>query len=144
MLALLLLFNLTVGFATAGRNRPVKASSGHAERLTALFARPHPVIRYQGLEWRPPVRRRMIVTAYCWTGHRTATGPWPRKGMAAVKAGVARYGAVLAVAGQGWYTVADREPPNGVSHVDLYAGWRTHCERFARWFGKRELAVAVL
>ncbi len=79
---------------------------------------------------------RLSVTAYCWTGHRTASGVWPRPGMAAGNRW--HFGTRLYVEGVGIVTVTDRY------------GWGTQLDLFkascaeARRFGRRNLRVSVI
>lgn len=86
-----------------------------------------------------PVRRsgtHLDVTAYCPTGHPTASGMWPREGMAAGNAWP--FGTRLHVQGVGVVTVQDRY------------GWGTDLDLFmdscpaARSFGRRHLLVEVV
>lgn len=79
------------------------------------------------------------VTAYCWTGNRTASGKWPRRGMAA--SNKHPIGTRLRVPGIGVVTVEDR-----IGHgteLDLYMG-RAGCHDRATDFGRRHLRVEVL
>lgn len=86
----------------------------------------------------PPHRhgRVLSVTAYCATGNRTASGLWPREGMAAGNAWP--FGTRLHVEGVGVVTVQDRY------------GWGTELDLFmdscaaARRFGRQHLRVAVM
>lgn len=90
---------------------------------------------------RPPSTssRRLEVTAYCWTGNRTASGAWPRVGMAAGNRWP--FGTRLNVETVGVVTITDRIGHG--SELDIYLG-RDGCERRARAFGRRHLRVEVL
>lgn len=79
------------------------------------------------------------VTAYCWTGNRTASGPWPQRGMAA--SNDYPFGTRLRVPGVGLVTVTDH-----IGHgtqLDLYLG-RAGCHKRATAFGRKHLRVEVL
>lgn len=80
----------------------------------------------------------MSVTAYCWTGNRTASGVWPQMGMAA---GPWPFGTRLHVEGVGVVTVTDRY--GWGTELDVYLG-REGCQERAREFGRRHLRVEVL
>lgn len=89
------------------------------------------------------VIRHLDVTEYCFEGTRTSRDKWPTIGIAAVKEATGiPYGARLTIAGK-TYVVADREPPWGVSDVDLYAGRGPSCRRHAKNFGIRRLPVEI-
>ncbi|MCW2545401.1 MAG: hypothetical protein JWM40_2953 [Frankiales bacterium] len=79
------------------------------------------------------------VTAYCWTGNRTASGSWPRIGMAAGN----RWplGTRLHVSGLGQVVVTDRIGHG--SDLDIYLG-HDGCDQRARAFGRRHLRVQVM
>ena len=74
------------------------------------------------------------VTAYCWTGSRTASGLWPEVGMAA---GPWPFGTRLRVEGVGVVTVEDRYGHS--TQLDIFVG---SCAE-ARVFGRRSLRVEV-
>jgi len=84
----------------------------------------------------PVTGTRLDVTAYCPTGHRTASGLWPLPGMAAGNRWP--FGTRLRVEGIGVVTVQDRY------------GWGTQLDLFmdscaaARRFGRQHLSVQVL
>lgn len=86
--------------------------------------------RLDRLDWRGP---RLDVTAYCPTGHRTASGAWPRPGMAAGNRWP--FGTVLDVEGVGRVVVTDRIGHG--SELDLYM---PSCAAAIR-FGRRHLRV---
>jgi 3D (Asp-Asp-Asp) domain-containing protein len=88
---------------------------------------------------RPLVAPTLSVTAYCWTGHRTASGAWPAVGMAAGNSWPP--GTQLAVEAWGVVTVTDRIGHG--SQLDLYLG-REGCEQKARSFGRQSLRVHVI
>lgn len=76
------------------------------------------------------------MTCYSATGHRTASGVWPRPGMAA--SNLFPLGTRLQVQHVGPVTVTDR-----VGHgteVDLFGSSRAACVHF----GRRQLLVTVL
>lgn len=87
----------------------------------------------------PSVRRRVVtleVTAYTWTGNRTASGVWPAKGQAA--SNQFPFGTQLRVPGIGVVTVTDRIGAH--SELDIYMTSEGACRRF----GRRTLRVEVL
>lgn len=79
---------------------------------------------------------RLDVTAYCHTGNPTASGVWPREGMAAGNRWP--FGTVLRVPGWGQVTITDRIGMG--SDLDLYMG---SCSKARRW-GRKHLPVEVL
>ena len=85
---------------------------------------------------------RWSVTAYCATGNRTASGAWPRIGMAATLDRSIPFGTRLSVPGVGVVTVTDRIGHG--SDLDLYLGTGTACENAARAWGRRRLTVEVV
>jgi 3D (Asp-Asp-Asp) domain-containing protein len=80
--------------------------------------------------------RTLDVTAYCHTGNRTASGLWPKPGMAANN--TYRFGTRLRVEGLGVVVVQDRI--GWGSQLDLFM---SSC-REAREFGRRQLRVEVV
>jgi 3D (Asp-Asp-Asp) domain-containing protein len=76
------------------------------------------------------------VTCYVATGHRTASGAWPRVGMAA--SNQHPFGTRLRVQGVGVVTVTDRIGHS--SELDLFMADRAACLRF----GRQRLAVTVI
>ncbi|MBE5780912.1 MAG: DUF348 domain-containing protein [Clostridiales bacterium] len=83
------------------------------------------------------------VTAYTHTGHRTATGKWPKVGMCAVDPKMFPYGTKLFVPGYG-YAVA--EDTGGFvkwegTQIDLFMNTEAECRR---WGVKRNLTVYVI
>jgi resuscitation-promoting factor RpfB len=79
---------------------------------------------------------RLDVTCYVATGNRTASGAWPREGMAASNRHP--FGTRLYVEGVGVVTVTDRIGHS--SELDLFYGSLRAC----REFGRRSLVVAVV
>lgn len=73
-------------------------------------------------------RTTLEVTAYCHTGNRTASGVWPREGMAASNAHP--FGARLGVPGWGVVTITDRI--GWGSQLDLFMTSRAACLQFGR------------
>jgi 3D (Asp-Asp-Asp) domain-containing protein len=82
-----------------------------------------------------PTGSPLSVTAYCYTGHRTASGVWPREGMAAGNRWP--FGTRLDVESVGTVVVTDRIGHG--SDLDLYM---PRCADAVR-FGRRELIVEV-
>lgn len=75
-------------------------------------------------------------TAYTWTGHRTASGLWPRRGLAA--SNLFPLGTVLDVEGFGRVVVEDRI--GCCSQLDIFFPTERECVRF----GRRQLQVEVV
>lgn len=88
---------------------------------------------------RVPTGSRLSVTAYCWTGNRTASGAWPQIGMAAGNRWP--FGTRLRVEGWGVVTITDRIGHG--SELDIYMG-REGCRSRALAFGRRSLRVEVV
>lgn len=80
------------------------------------------------------------VTAYCWTGSRTASGVWPERGMAAGNDW--EFGTRLRVEGFGEVTITDRYGYG--TQLDLFLGHYDGCEHDALVFGRRHLHVEVV
>lgn len=76
------------------------------------------------------------VTCYVWTGHRTASGKWPRPDMAASNRHP--FGTRLRVQGVGVVTVEDRI--GWGSDLDLYMTSHPACIQF----GRQRLRVQVI
>lgn len=81
------------------------------------------------------------VTAYCGTGHRTASGSWPQPGDAATLDRRIPFGTLLDIPGVGRVVVTDRIGTG--SDVDLYMGG-PDCARRADTWGRRHLPVTVI
>ena len=82
------------------------------------------------------------VTMYCETGSRTASGVWPRRGMAATLDRRIPFGTRYQVPGWGPVVVTDR-----IGHgatLDLYGGTDPGCPARARQWGRQQLRVVVL
>jgi 3D (Asp-Asp-Asp) domain-containing protein len=112
--------------------RPTPAWRGSRSRAPAA---PSPPAK------RPAVVRRsagsrLSVTCYVWTGNRTASGVWPRVGMAAGNRWP--FGTRLLVEGVGVVMVTDRIGHS--SQLDLFMSSRSACLRF----GRKQLRVQVL
>ena len=104
--------------------QPTRASRSHARKPLATV---HPIRSHS---W--------DVTAYCETGSKTASGVWPRRGMAATLSRRIPFGTRLRVPGIGLVTVTDRIGHG--SDLDIYLGG-SGCEQLARNFGRRHLTV---
>jgi 3D (Asp-Asp-Asp) domain-containing protein len=81
------------------------------------------------------------VTAYCWTGNRTASGAWPELGHAAVLDRSIPFGTRIEVPGMGVVTVTDRIGHS--SGLDIYMG-REGCQARAQQFGRQRLIVTLI
>lgn len=108
-------------------SRPVARSVPKASRSRAPFT---------GLTARNGSGTLTDTTCYTWTGHRTASGKWPRVGMAASNRHP--FGTRLRVQGVGVVTVEDRIGHG--SSLDIYGP----SEQFCRHFGRQQLRVQVI
>lgn len=81
------------------------------------------------------------ITAYCWTGNRTASGAWPELGHAAVLDRSIPFGTRMEVPGIGVVTVTDRIGHS--SGLDIYMG-REGCQARAEQFGRQRLTVTLI
>lgn len=149
LLAVLIAAALVVALVvvTHHRDAAVRTVTPHAVVVTGpVEAVPHDVLpsvrrgsrpRHPHLH-RPPIRAVSLdVTAYCETGNRTASGVWPRYGMAA--SNLFSFGTRLRV--PGWpvvVTVTDRI--GAFSQLDLFS---PSCSGAVKW-GRRQLLVEVL
>lgn len=88
---------------------------------------------------RSPESHRWDTTAYCATGHRTASGVWPAVGMAATLDRTIPFGTRLRVPGYGVVTVQDRIGHG--SQLDIYLGTGAACDHAARTWGRRHLTI---
>ena len=83
------------------------------------------------------------ITAYTWTGKRTATGKWPTRGMCAVNRSMIPYGTVLYIPGYGYAVAEDTGSGKGdlVYSIDVYMDTRNEC---LQWGRKRNVKVYIL
>jgi len=79
-------------------------------------------------------------TAYTWTGYRTATGPWPSRGMVAVDPRVIPLGTELYIEGYGPAVAADTGGAIRGQRIDLYMDTKHEC---LQW-GRRQGEVRVI
>ena len=79
-------------------------------------------------------------TAYTWTGYRTATGPWPSRGMVAVDPRVIPLGTELYIEGYGPAVAADTGGAIRGQRIDLYMDTKHEC---LQW-GRRQVEVRVI
>lgn len=84
-------------------------------------------------------------TAYCWTGFRTATGPWPRQGVTiAVNPQIIPFHSKVFIEGVGWRVAEDRIPPESIrkgASIDIYMGRR---EKDAWDWGRRDVKIIII
>lgn len=71
------------------------------------------------------------ITAYTWTGNRTASGAWPRPGMAACPRRF-QFGSRLHVEGVGVVTCTDRGGAIRGNRLDLFVASRSEAIRWGR------------
>jgi 3D (Asp-Asp-Asp) domain-containing protein len=79
-------------------------------------------------------------TAYTWTGCRTATGPWPSRGMVAVDPRVIPLGTELHIEGYGSAVAADTGGAIQGQKIDLYMDSEHECWQW----GRRQVEVRVI
>ena len=96
------------------------------------------VQEYQGPEPEPETVT-FEATAYTWTGCRTATGPWPSRGMVAVDPRVIPLGTELHIEGYGSAVAADTGGAIQGQKIDLYMDSEHEC---LQW-GRRKVEVQI-
>jgi 3D (Asp-Asp-Asp) domain-containing protein len=75
----------------------------------------------------------MQATAYCYTGHKTKTGTWPKEGRTvAVDPSVIPLGSRLVIDGVGGYIAEDTGGAIKGRIIDLYMTDRTDCIKHGR------------
>ena len=72
------------------------------------------------------------VTAYTWTGNKTATGKWPTVGMCGSNPKYLPYGTKLYVPGYGYCTVEDTGHASDDLYIDLYMDTVADCYAWGR------------
>lgn len=100
---------------------------------------PDKVLIQQELDPEPQIEF-FTVTAYTWTGCRTATGSWPRRGTVAVDPTIIPLGTRLYVEGYGEAVAADTGGAIKGRKLDVYLPTRDEC---IEW-GRREVEIQVL
>jgi len=101
---------------------------------------PGVVQEYQEPEPPEPETITFEATAYTWTGYRTATGPWPSRGMVAVDPRVIPLGTELYIEGYGPAVAADTGGAIRGQRIDLYMDTKHEC---LQW-GRRQVEVRVI
>ncbi len=82
------------------------------------------------------------ITAYTHSGHRTATGKWPKVGMCAIDRRVFTYGTLFYVPGYGYAVAEDTGSGVGDPYsMDVFMDTQTQC---SVWGRKRNVTVYVL
>lgn len=97
---------------------------------------------YQEPEPEPPTETETetyIATAYTWTGHRTATGTWPSRGIAAVDPRVIPLGTRIHIEGYGEAVAADTGGDIQGQRIDLYMDTASECWKW----GRRQVEVQI-
>jgi 3D (Asp-Asp-Asp) domain-containing protein len=111
--------------------------------VDSRYAARQAVLREASAVPSPGARLRFSATAYC-KGELTASGVWPRTGVAAADPALLPVGSVIQMIDQppytGIYTIMDTGPMVQGRHIDLYM-WSCH-EALA--FGRRAVDVTVL
>jgi len=111
--------------------------------VDSRYAARQAVLRETSAVPSPGARLRFSATAYC-KGAMTASGVWPRAGVAAADSTLLPIGSVIQVVDEppysGIYTILDTGPRMHGRHIDLYM-WSCH-EALA--FGRRAVDVTVL
>jgi 3D (Asp-Asp-Asp) domain-containing protein len=114
-----------------------------ATAVDSRYAARQAVLREASAVPSPGARLRFSATAYC-KGEVTASGVWPRTGVAAADQTLLPVGSVIQVVDQppytGIYTIMDTGPMVQGRHIDLYM-W--NCAE-ALAFGRRAVDVMVL
>ena len=82
----------------------------------------------------------MTATAYCYTGHRTATGTWPSRGTIAVDPAIIPLGTQLYIEGYGEAVALDTGGDIQGQIIDLYMDSYQEC---IEW-GRRQVEVRVI
>lgn len=91
-------------------------------------------------EPREPEPMIFEVTAYCYTGHRTATGTWPSRGTIAVDPKVIPLGTRLYVEGYGEGIAADTGGLIKGDIIDVYMESEDECWQW----GRRQVEVRII
>jgi 3D (Asp-Asp-Asp) domain-containing protein len=111
--------------------------------IDSRYAARHAVLRETSAVPSPGARLRFSATAYC-KGDVTASGVWPRTGVAAADSALLPVGSVIQVIDRppytGIYTIMDTGPMVQGRHIDLYMWSCTE----ALAFGRRAVDVTVL
>jgi 3D (Asp-Asp-Asp) domain-containing protein len=111
--------------------------------VDSRYAARQAVLRETSAVPSPGARLRFSATAYC-KGEVTASGVWPRTGVAAADPALLPVGSVIQVVDEpaytGIYTILDTGPLVKGRHIDLYM-WSCY-EALA--FGRRAIDVTVL
>lgn len=79
-------------------------------------------------------------TAYLWTGNKTATGTWPRRGTIAVDPKVIPLGTILYIPGYGYGKAEDTGGRIKGNTIDLFMGNRTEA---INW-GRRTIEIKIV
>jgi len=93
-----------------------------------------------GVDFAYTEKRRMMASAYTYTGHRTATGTTPRAGVVAVDPNVIPLGTRLYVEGYGFARAEDTGGAIKGNEIDLFFNTTQEC----RYFGRHQVTIYVL
>jgi len=111
--------------------------------VDSRYAARQAVLRETSVVPSPGARLRFSATAYC-KGDVTASGIWPRTGVAAADPALLPVGSVIQVVDRppytGIYTIMDTGPMVQGRHIDIYMWSCTEAIRF----GRRAVEVTVL
>jgi 3D (Asp-Asp-Asp) domain-containing protein len=111
--------------------------------VDSRYAARQAVLREASAVPAPGARLRFAATAYC-KGDLTASGVWPRTGVAAADPTLLPVGSVIQVINEppytGIYTIMDTGPMIQGRHIDIYMWSCTE----AVTFGRRDVEVTVL
>lgn len=79
-------------------------------------------------------------SAYTWTGHKTATGTWPKRGTVAVDPNVIPLGSKLWIPGYGFGVAEDTGGMIKGAKVDLFMSSEEEC---FQW-GRKQVQITIL
>ena len=128
---ILVMLGVLMNAQTCATDRSVHICSGDVVRVhvyqTAL--RHNKSVR-KAVTRATPAARQMEITAYTHTGYLTASGVWPKVGMAAARN--LALNTRLYVHGIGVVTVTDRMPRDSKAELDLFMDDRNDCKKWGR------------
>lgn len=104
---------------------------------------PEPVAIYgnTGCAELQPQTMSMEVTAYCYTGSKTASGTWPKAGTVAADTSVLPFGTKVYIPGYGIGTVEDRGGEIRGARLDVYLPTRAAA---IEWGRKKNVEVTIV
>lgn len=88
-----------------------------------------------------PQTMLMEITAYCYTGNRTASGTWPKVGTVAADTDILPFGTKVYIPGYGIGTVEDRGGEINGNRMDVYLPSRAAA---VEWGRKKNVEVTIV